>query len=358
MDYRIVNTTEEFRSLKIEWEKLEQIAPEASFFSTFEYCFTWWEAYQNQPDYKLWIICILQNSECIGIAPLMIQKQKKRFLRFSSLLFLAPGDYKDFLIDIKSGVKPATFYKRIFAIIEENEDLWDEMHLTHISHKSPLAGYLLKSKYNPYFNYLIENPYINIAEYENFESFTSDNMPSKTIQYVNRLKKLTNYSLHITTENMIESFAYIHIAEKNHLQNEGKYERHSLFEDELRRSLFYELFSKGLISSYYLYDNVKNKILIYNFGYIFQNVFHSINTAFDPLYEKLGLGKVMYYEIFKENFINQNWKVLDSGTGRYQWKFEWTSKFNFLYQLYYVKPESKKLLKLIKLRRIKKAITK
>lgn len=356
MEYRTITTLEAFETIKPEWLRIEQLLTEISFFSTFEYCYTWWEVYQNESEYKLWIICVYQNADIVGIAPLMIKKQTKRFIKYASLLFLAPGDYHDFLIDPGAAVKPETIYKHIFSVIEKNKKLWDEIHLTHICHKSQLAGYLLKSNFNPCFNYLIENPYIDISKYSDFNDFKDKRLPAKPIQYANRLKKLTNYSLHITTGDLIDKFAQIHIAEKNHLQSKGKLKRHSLFENDFRKRFLEKVFLKGFALSYYLYDNNLSKIIIYNSGFIFRYMFYSLNTAFDPTYERLGVGKIIYYEIFKENFINPRWSLFDAGTGRYPWKFEWTSDFNLLYQLHYIKPESRHLKLLRKLRKIKQAL--
>lgn len=356
MEYRIINTTEGFEALKPRWEKMEQQASGISFFSTFEFCFTWWTVYQNQPEYNLWIICVYQNKYLVGIAPFVIKSQRKRFVKYKSLSFLASLGYNDFLTVPELSVKLETIYKLVFIVIEENKHLWDEIHLTHISQKSPLSKYVLKSNFNPKFNYLIENPFIDLTKFKNLDSFCMEHLPAKTRQYSNRLKKLTNYSLHITTENLVGTFSEIHIAEKNYLKKKGKVERHSIFENVLKKELWEFIFVKGLMMSYYLYDNNRKRIIIYNSGSIFRNIFYSINTAFDPAYEKLGVGKIMYYEIFRENFSNPIWSLFDTGTGRYPWKFEWTSDFNLLYQLHYIKPESRHLKLLKKLRKIKQAL--
>ena len=96
--------------------------------------------------------------------------------------------------------------------------------------------------------------------------------------------------------------------------------------------------------------------MIYNAGYVFENIYYSVLTAYDPKYANLGLGRVIYLEIFKENFLRPRWNVLDSGTGRYSWKFEWTSDFNILYQLQIEKPHNnfmkKMIRKIIKIKKI------
>lgn len=356
MEYQIITTIEEFASIKTEWERVEKSAPNTMFFSTFEYRFTWWEVYKNHPDYNLWIVCIKHNNSIVGIAPFVLKETHKRFISYTSLMFLGEGDYKDFLILNNPEIKAESVYKVIFETINTYEHLWDEIRLSHISQKSSLALYLLKSEYNRNFKYLIENPYINLKEFMDFNEFSSKRIPKKTKQYSNRLKRETNYSFHITNKNFINEFSKIHIAEKNHLHSYGKTHRTSLFENSLSYKFIDSLFSKGLYTSYYLFDNNLNEIMIFNYGFIHNSVFNSITTAFNPSYSNLGVGKILYYEIFKNNFINPLWEIFDTGTGRYPWKFEWATGFNFLYQLHIVNPHAKKLNMLYKYKSMKTSI--
>lgn len=356
MEYQIITSTEEFQKLRQDWERLEKISPEISFFSTYEYCLTWWEVYEDQNDLSLFIICVFQNNAIVGIAPFLLKRQRSRLLTYNILMFFDSGDYRDCIINPSAGVKPESIYKTIFSAIDEYKHQWDEIQLTHISHKSPLAAYLLKSDLNKHFGYLIENPYVDLSKYNSFDEFATNHLPAKTRQYANRLKKHTAYTFHVTQGDKQKEFAEIHITEKNHLQQQGKTHRHSLFEDSKRSSFIARLFKKQRITSYYLYDTKTSKIIIFNSGYVINNVFYSTTTAFNPQYMNFGAGKVMYYEILNDAFINPLWNILDAGCGRYPWKFEWTSDFNFLYKLHFIKPENKKLIFKRKLGTLKQAI--
>ena len=356
MDYRILTKTIEFRELEKDWKIIEKKSSNITFFSTYEYCYTWWEAYQNHPNYKLWIICIYQNKKVAAIAPLMLEKKTQRFQTSISGRFLARADYHDFLINNEIIAKPEKIIKKIFSIIEENQGLWDEIHLTHINSKNGLTHFLLKSKYNSNLEYLIENPFINTAEYLDYNDFTKRCIPSKAKQYAKRLKKKTNYSIMVSNDNLMDTFSQLHINEKKYLNKQGIHNRHSLFENNEKKKFMKLMSEREHVLSYCLLDNMNN-LIIFNAGYVLNNVFYSVLTAFDPKYASLGVGRVMYLEIFKENFTQPKWKILDAGTGRYHWKFEWTSNFNLLYQLHIVKPQKSLVKKMIKkLSAIKKAI--
>ena len=332
MSYQIISSIEQFKKLENEWKNLAEISDDSTFFSCFEYCYAWWESFQFNNNYKLWIICIYQNKSLVAIAPLMLVKEVGLFSSNITLKFLARADYHDFIMNRKIIQKPENIYKKIFSIIESYNMLWDKIHLTHINSKSELSHFLFKSKYNSNFKYLIENPIININKYSDFDDFNIKCIPSKAKQYANRLKNKINYSLKVTKEDLMEKFAEIHISEKNYFTSHGNKKRHSLFENKEKRNFMNRISKKGHVLSYLLVDDFDN-IIIYNSGYVYKKVFFSVLTAFDPQYVNFGVGRVMYYEIFKENFSNPIWKTLDSGTGRYQWKFEWTSEFNLLYQL-------------------------
>ena len=356
MDYKILTKTREFKELEKDWGIIEKHSDNITFFSTYEYCYTWWEAYQNHPNYKLWIICIYQNNKVVAIAPLMLEKQTQSFQKSISLRFLARADYHDFLINNAIITKSEKIIKKIFSIIEENNDIWDEIHLTHIDSKNILTHFLFKSKYNNQFKYLIENPFINTTKYLDYSDFTKRCMPSKAKQYANRLKKKTNYSIMVSTDDLMDSFSQLHLAEKAYLTKQGFHNRHSLFENNDKKKFMELISEKGHVLSYYLVDDM-NKMIIYNAGFVLNNIFYSVITAFEPEYANFGLGRVIYLEMFKENYLNPRWQILDAGTGRYPWKFEWTSNFNLLYQLHCVKPQKSIVKKIIKkLGAIKKSI--
>ena len=357
MEYRFVQTTEEFDQLKEDWERLENTTPQITFFSTYRYARTKWEVYRDYNKYQLWMIVVEHNNCIVGIAPLMLVEEENRFIKWKSLQLLAVGDYGDFLVDSNGEVKLKNIYKEMFKAIEDNSELWDEISIHHIQHKSALTLYLFGSAYRKHLSYLIENPYIDLSEISYEGEIIKESMPNKVIQYSNRLFKKTAYELHCSRENILDKFAPIHISEKQYLQSKGLSERHSLFEDSLRFESYNKLFDDNPAAiSYYLLDTIQNSILIYNCGFLHEDVFYSINTAYDPEYASFGAGKVIYYEMFKDAIYSKLWKRLDAGTGGYQWKFEWATGFNLLYSFHKINPNSRKLRHWRKIQGIKRSI--
>tara|TARA_Y100001958_G_C21247945_1_gene579982 strand:- start:3342 stop:4409 length:1068 start_codon:yes stop_codon:yes gene_type:complete len=352
MDYKIITTTEEFTKLKDDWQKIENQSPKITVFSTFNYCFNWWKIYQNINQVKLWIIVVIHNKKIVGIAPLIIETLKIRFsFKIDIVKFLAYGDYHDFLIDNKKGAKADNIYKVFFSVFEKFKNSWDKISLTHIAHNSLLTNFLLKSKFNKSFTPLIENPYVELSNYESFEVFLKSRVTSKINYYINRLQKKFNYSFENNKINIFDC-AIIDNLEKIYVNKKGLAHRHSIFDDKLKSQFIKSLESEGNIEIYSLRDLDTNKIIIYNWGFIKDSVFYSVNTAFDPIFKNFRVGKVMYYEMINHAFKTKKFIRLDCGTGRYPWKFEWTNDFNLLYQLNIDKPRSKFLKKYYMLKKL------
>lgn len=356
MEYKIITTTEDFAALKYEWQRIENQSADFTFFSTFDYCYTWWEVYKQLPELHLWIIVVVNNNQIVGIAPLIIETRKIRFgFKINIVRFLADGDYHDFLVDKNQEVKSDNVYKIIFIALQENGDCWDVLNLTHISHRSSLTSFLFKSKYNKDYTPMIENPFIDLGKYDSFDQFYLNKAPAKANQYANRLQKNIGYTFEHNSVS-IDDCAIIHKMEKNYLNSKGLINRHSLFEDEFKTQFINKLEKLGKIVKFALLEKKSRKIIIYNWGYLKDSVFYSVNTAFDPLYENFRVGRVMYLEMFHHAYKDSYFKILDSGTGRYPWKFEWTSDFNLLYQLNIRKPRSKYLKKFYSLKSLLKNI--
>lgn len=355
MEYRIINSTEDFDKLKEAWERLENTTPQITYYSTYRYARTKWEVYRDYDKYKLWMIVVEHNNDIVGIAPLMLVHEANRFIKWRSLQLLAVGDYGDFLVDSHSEVKLSNIYKEIFKAIEDNSELWDEINIHHVAHQSSLALFLLSSKDNKCCQPLIENPYVALpcnGEYVNRNSFS---YPKNINNYVNRLRKHTGYKFSIEHPTELDEFADVHKKERDYYLSRGL-RKHTQFEDPLWRGLMNQLSLSHEITAFCLRDS-GNNLFVYKLGFLYEGVVYGFNTGFAPDYSKFRVGQVIIYESIQHAAQDHLWLVYDLGCGRYQWKFEWATGFNLLYRFYKLNPESKNLRKWRKLQDIKKAIS-
>lgn len=357
MQNKIITTIDEFYSLEDDWKELQQNDKDVTYYSTFEYIKTWYDVYKSEQNIKLFIVVLYENKKVICIAPLMIFKRKKGIVNINILKFLGAGDYLGVIIDRNYNNKQVCI-KEIFKILSNNNQHFDKVELTHIKHNSELAAYLLKSdKYNKYFSYLIECPYVNFSKYHTFENYIKNQIKLSQIKYyINKLKKDTGYCFKVVygnENNIIDTVAKLHKFEKQYLiKVKQKYNRKSLFEDERRYEYIKNLYSNYGNAITFIIEDKNGEMLIYYACYKYKNVLHFWNTAYNPVYEKYDLTKVLNYEIFKFIFENKFVGLFDYGAGRYPWKFKWTNDFIFNYQLVFWNEKNKKIGVLSKIYRL------
>ncbi|MEA5005235.1 hypothetical protein SDC9_109833 [bioreactor metagenome] len=334
MNYTIHQKIEDFYNLKTEWETIENSNYTISYFSTFRYNYTWWQILDSNL-FELFLITIYNNNKLVGIAPLKISTKKYFFISIKTLEFIITGDYSDFIIEQKTELSSNRIVGEVFKAIEDNRKKWDFISLVNIKHSSNLSNFLFTSKYNPFFKHLVESPYIDFSIYNNYNEYFELFLPKKIKQYVNRLDRQLDYTLVTTNDNIIDKLSEIHISEMKYLNSTNKYiYRHSLFENILKRRFFKKIYSDNKnVLTYLLVNNNTQDIICYYTGYIFKDTFHSYNTAYNPKYKDLAVGKIFIYLIFRQNQTSPKWKIFDMGAGRYPWKFEWTNTFNSLYKL-------------------------
>lgn len=94
-EVEIVEDSRRFEALEQEWRDLYQDAPQATPFQSWEWLYSWWEAYGDS--YRLKLVTLRDNDDrLVGIVPLMLEDRGP----FSRLLFVGTGvtDYLDVLV--------------------------------------------------------------------------------------------------------------------------------------------------------------------------------------------------------------------------------------------------------------------
>jgi len=106
-----VSDTAAFAGLKPQWSRLVERAANASTFLTPEWLLSWWEAYL--PPAQLRILAVHQDDELVGVAPLMIVREKRLGVPMRCLRFVGDGssetDHMDFVLrsDLADPVRAA-----------------------------------------------------------------------------------------------------------------------------------------------------------------------------------------------------------------------------------------------------------
>ena len=353
MEYDIISKSQDLESLKADWERIEKTSETYTYFSSFQYNVNWCKTNSNSKS-KLFIIKISQNNKVVGIAPLQISKHKGKLISNNVIEFINAGDYTDFLIDFNAEVKHIKVISKIFDVIQDHRNEWEEINLTNISNNSLLSYYLLSSNYNNKYKITTEVPFINFNIYNSLDEYRKLFLPRKVKQYVNKLRREVNVELKVTRKNVIDDISKIHISEKEYLLKKGIKNRRSIFDNQDKYHFLKELYTENEnVLTYILINKDEgDEIVCYYTGFVFNGRFHSYNTAYNPKYERFSVGKIFNSLIFEANEKENLWDVFDMGAGRYAWKFEWTNTYNMLYELNYENYKTKKMKFLSKIEKI------
>lgn len=333
MDIRIVSNSKELAALQPHWERLEKQDPDLTFYSTFRFIRAWWDSFCGNPNYRLQAVCVYQNQDLVGIGPFTVVQRRKGPFTLRSLEFAGRGDYLNVLTD--RSLNPLTIIKYIFKALAAAPS-WDTIRLTNIPASCQLAAYLLKSEDNRYFLHQIENPFTNLTDYEDFPQFAKKNLPGKVVKLRNKLAREVGFQFEVVPGNrdgVFQKISQLHRLEKQFLvENMGRGERHSLYEDKFSSDFVQNLFTGTDNVLTFLYKDEEGNLLGYKTCYLYDRVALTWNGAYNPQYYQYSIGKIFYFDILRYLIENRLADRFDWGAGRYQWKFEWTSDFSATYK--------------------------
>ena len=119
-----------FASLQEEWDRLLPASPSNSPFLTWRWQQLWWETFGEGAE--LLLLVFHQNSQPLGIAPLMRREVRLSFIGETDLF-----DYHDFIVP--QGREEA-FYPRLVEHLAS--EAWEEVTLRSLPQESPTLTYL------------------------------------------------------------------------------------------------------------------------------------------------------------------------------------------------------------------------
>ncbi|OAB39977.1 hypothetical protein PMSD_02685 [Paenibacillus macquariensis subsp. defensor] len=352
---KVVTTTEDFLIIKEDWERIEQMASDLSYYSTFHFNYCWWLTYGQDKYNKLFIICCYRDNRIVGIAPLMIREIDKKIIKCNELCFLGKGDYLNFIVD-SSQFSSLAIIKDIFHAIEENSNRWDRIVLTHIQKDTQLLRYLLRhDKYNPHINYLTSCPRIDIKDFSSYKQFDKEILNTKLRKKHEKLLSQTQYRFKVVTggqsDDIYDRISHLHMMEKQYLQGDkGKSHRKSLFENKKNEEFLKRLFKDNDQVITFFLESEEGEMIVYKSCYSYGNILYGWNTAYSPKYAHYhGIADVLMIEMIQYLFEHDEGDQIDFGAGSYSWKFRWTNRFSvsFSFSMWNLPTPKTKLLRFL-----------
>ncbi|MGN7355873.1 GNAT family N-acetyltransferase [Paenibacillus sp. SAF-054] len=337
MNTKIISDVDGFLAIRKDWERLADQDPDATYYSTFEFNFSWWQAFGGDKNKELFILCHYRDNVMVAIAPLMIRVIDKKIVKCRVLSFLGKGDYFNFIID-SSKFKSSAIIRELMNTVEEHSGRWDKVELTHLRMDTQLLKYLMRhDRYSKHTEYLTSCARINSEDYCSYADFEKQMLSTKLRRKRVKLQDDTGYRFRIVTgsqsEDMYDKIAHIHQLEKKYLNEvKGRHERGSLFEDKNNEHFLKRLFKGNDKILFFYLESDDGEIIIYKCCYLYRNVLYGWNTGYSPKFSHYhGISDVLLMEMVESLFHSSCTKQIDFGAGTYSWKFRWTNRFSVSY---------------------------
>jgi len=338
MEVNVINDIKGLETIKESWERLEKISENVTFYNTYQYVYRWLINNQSKIE-KIYIVCVSERNEIIGIAPLMVTNEKVLgTFWYKKLSFLGKGDFLNFLIETRPN--PKSIITKIFETINKFRG-WDKVDLTHLNKGSVLFNFLLRSSsYNSNMLFFGENPIVIRKKHDGFLNYKKHHIRKNVNNYYNKLRKNFDVQVNIyqgNEDDVLKRISEVHI-ERN---QDGK-KRKSLFEQPETMTFLESIYSHGQKTLTFCLEN-KNDIISYVTCFIHEGNIHAWNNSYNTRYEKYSPGDIIYMEAMKYFFSEESpYVIFDFGGGRYPWKFQMTNDFISMYRFNMNNKESKK----------------
>lgn len=299
-----------------QWKELWKKGENANIFNSYEWFLTCLETY-NIKDYELHVS--YSNEKLVAILALCVYR---RFgVKVSSTLC------NNFLVDTAFLLEK--FDKKLLKYFFSAIIVKRNLYIQKIDNKS--AEFLQNLFPDMFFSLISANPYVDISK-DNLASIS----PTTHRQIKRIIKKNPNqfsFKIYGGTDNLSQYLMTMFNLEQN---SSKKLRAMDLFSKKENREFFTNLVKNcsPLIKICILYYN--NHPLAYQFGFLYNNIFHAYQTSYLFEYAKLRPGKTMLFHLL-ENLKKNNIDALDLGGGMSMYKLEFTSSYRLLYDLYYSK---------------------
>lgn len=136
----LVNTFDQFQSLREDWDRLLIEARPDNMFLSFDWICRWWEFYGK--DYELWTPVAEREGRVEGIQPMMLARRRDGTRR---LLLLGAGDILPNRVDVIAAPAMRGEVTRAFwRFMAERSDAWDLLEFEDLPEDSPWVDLLTR----------------------------------------------------------------------------------------------------------------------------------------------------------------------------------------------------------------------
>ena len=233
-----ITSIDEFRTLKTEWNSLNDRAAKGTLFSSWEWLFSWWEIYQHDAKRQLHILCCYQEDTLVGIAPFQILNHPKRYFPCNKqLMFIGTGETDGGLVlseylDLIIGTEETAPVIGAFTnMLMTQQDLWQganfpqliaDSHLEQLFAGQNLSIKAVKKEYG--FRTMIELP----ETYKGYLMSLKKKKRNNITRMLTRLQTEQDYEIEMLsqttdTESAITAVANLNRGRRSELEQDSAF---------------------------------------------------------------------------------------------------------------------------------------
>ncbi|MDI6804775.1 MAG: GNAT family N-acetyltransferase [Bacteroidota bacterium] len=333
-----INSIEELQFIQSEWNTLLAKSETHTVYLTYQWLTTWWSCFKT-PNKKLLILAVRDNTELIGLAPLMIVEYsiagiKIRKIEFISMMRFAysPSNLSGSLDFIIKAGRHQEVLSSIILHLKNNLRGWVYMRLHPIRFSSSSISVLKSLTKEHDFAYHQRIVFHNIrvpidTTWEIYCQQRGTNFLKKFKSLENKMMQLGELKyVDITSANYFES-AYntlIEIEARSWKSKNGLPIFHSFYKNFFKK-LAKVCSENGMLRLWILELNGKG--IAYDLSIMYSDIIESLSSTYDETYAKYSPGHLLSYYAFNKYFlekrleINLLWADISS-------KSKWTSTWD------------------------------
>jgi CelD/BcsL family acetyltransferase involved in cellulose biosynthesis len=300
------------------WNALVSQNATNTVFQTYEWNAAWWKIFGQGRE--LFLICVRDNDQIVGIAPLIIDlfKPGKKILRFVGD---GASDYSDFIY--MGG--PEDILGIILEFIKNQSRRWDEIIFNQVPLDSPslkrLEGGCKKERL--YFLNMggAECPTLIMAGHEDFvEQVRSKKSLIRHQKFF--IKKGGYQVFHLSNKSDIDG--YVPLFFDQHIQ---RWNGTSQFINENERQFYWELVSQGAEAGWLVFTVVLScgSPIAFHFGFSYNKKFIWYKPSFEISLSKYSPGEVLLKELL-DFAVSRQLEEFDFTVGDEAFKLRFSNK--------------------------------
>lgn len=324
-----------FSDLQLQWSALLQENSVRSAFLSWEWNYSWWQAYSTNK--KLWLLTIHAGDDLVGIAPLVLIKKRKAGIRSRVLTNL--GDES---LDVGGFIIPKNdpnVYSALVDYLFRHQDEWDVLVLNEFLQADPgiklLKGFLKKHGLHAYQQERLHYYLPLEGTWKEYLASLSQNLRGDLRRKIHRAEKLgrLQYIHHRGSEVSKEDLEIIY-----QINASG---RHSFLYQSAQEKKFQEKLRQTMQSTGWMEVHllkINDKPVAYRSGFYFEKRIEDWRNAFNINFFELSAGKILLSWMIEAAF-NTGGVEVDFLRGEEDYKARWKTSERVYLHLRFVCPQ-------------------